>query len=109
MDIHIAEKMSSFLLLGQWMDGHPLQFSREFMSTDDHYRFNEDAQGFIVYEGKMFEQFNSVFETPRWWITIDELKKTHFYDRGDWQHSGNLTSKLDNPSEIHNYCKNRWS
>ncbi len=86
MDIHIAEKMSSFLLLGQWMDGHPLQFSREFMSTDDHYRFNEDAQGFIVYEGKMFEQFNSVFETPRWWITIDELKKTHFYDSGDWQH-----------------------
>ena len=23
--------------------------------------------------------------------------------------TGNLTSKLDNPSEIHNYCKNRWS
>lgn len=86
VDVRIAKKMLKFPLLGQWSNGRPLEFSREFMSTDDHYRFNKNANGLIVYEGKMFEQFNPTFEKPQWWMSLEELKETHFHKRGDWQH-----------------------
>ncbi|MFI3221124.1 MAG: hypothetical protein QX189_18705, partial [Methylococcales bacterium] len=85
-DIIIAEKMLRFPLLGEWIDGKPLEFSREFMSSDDHHRFNNEKDGLIVYEGKMFNQFESFVEEPKWWISLNELKKTHFYERGDWQY-----------------------
>jgi hypothetical protein len=86
LDITIANKMAEFPLLGKWIDSNPVEFSREFMSTDDHHKFNEDRNGLIVYEGKMFEQFNSSFAQPQWWMSLEELKKTHFHARGDWQH-----------------------
>jgi hypothetical protein len=86
LDIHIAEKMSQFPLLGNWKNGEPLEFSREFMSSEDHHIFNDNNDGLTVYEGKMFEQFNSFLEKPKWYISLDEFKKTHFYDRGDWKY-----------------------
>jgi len=86
IDIQIAKKMLQFPFLGEWIDGEPLQFSREFMSTDDHHRFNYVNDGLIVCEGKMFEQFNSSFDKPQWWMSLQELQKTHFYDRGDWKY-----------------------
>ena len=85
IDVFIAEKLFRHPILGQWRNGSPLQFSREFMSSDDHHKFNYTGDGLIVYEGKMFEQFTSNFDKPQWWMTHDELKKTHFFDRGDWK------------------------
>jgi hypothetical protein len=86
LDILIAEKMSRFPLLGNWKNGEPLEFSREFMSSEDHHLFNVNNDGLIVYEGKMFEQFNSFLEKPKWYISLNEFTKTHFYDRGDWKY-----------------------
>jgi hypothetical protein len=86
IDVQIAKKMLQFPLLGQWIKGEPLQFSREFMSTDDHPKFNGIRDGLIVYEGKMFEQFNSTLDKPQWWMSLHELQKTHFYERADWKH-----------------------
>jgi len=86
IDVQIAKKMLQFPLLGQWIKGEPLQFSREFMSTDDHPKFNGIRDGLIVYEGKMFEQFNSNLDKPQWWMSLHELQKTHFYERADWKH-----------------------
>jgi hypothetical protein len=86
LDIFIAEKMSRFPLLGNWKNGEPLEFSREFMSSEDHHLFNVNNDGLIVYEGKMFEQFNSFLEKPKWYISLNEFTKTHFYDRGDWKY-----------------------
>ena len=85
-DIEIAEKIFKFPLLGNWIDNKPLEFSREFMSTDDHHKFSEKKETLVVYEGKMFEQFDSYLEKPRWWMSIENLKQTHFYARGDWNH-----------------------
>jgi hypothetical protein len=85
-DVNIARKSSCFSSLGKWQeDSSPLQISREFMASDDHHRFNENKDGLTIFEGKMFEQFDSCFESPRWWISHGELAKTHFFKLGDWR------------------------
>jgi hypothetical protein len=86
LDVTIAEKMLKFPTLGRWLNGSPLPFSREFMSTDDHHLFNYVGDGLIVYEGKMIEQFNHKLDKPQWHISMDKLKTTRFYSRGDWKH-----------------------
>jgi hypothetical protein len=86
LDVQIVEKLLRFPQLGAWLDGKPLEFSREFMSTDDHHLFNEEEEGLIVYEGKMFDQFGHAFEKPRWWMSLSHLKTTHFFEQGDYQH-----------------------
>ena len=85
-DVEIAQKMLRFPLLGEWMDGEPLEISREFMSTDDHPLFNYDKDGLTVYEGKMIEQFTHTFEKPKWWISESTLATTRFFKRNNWKH-----------------------
>ena len=82
----IFEQMYQFPTVGKWLDGAPVEFSREFNASDDDFRFNRKATGFPIYEGKMVEQFDSRFDKPSRWISEIELKKTHFYERGDWRH-----------------------
>ena len=84
-DVEVISKMAQFVPLGAWIDGKPLNFSREFMSTDDAYMFNEQGIGLTVWEGKMFEQFDSYLEEPKWWMSLEQLKTTRFYEREDWK------------------------
>ncbi|HKZ39874.1 MAG TPA: hypothetical protein VJ044_02875, partial [Candidatus Hodarchaeales archaeon] len=82
----VFERLYRFPTIGKWLDGDAVEFSREFSASDDDFRFNREEDGFPIYEGKMIEQFNSYFDKPSRWISKAELKKTHFLDRGDWQH-----------------------
>jgi hypothetical protein len=78
-------KINRFPSLGEWLEGHALEFSREFMSSDDHPRFNSIGDGATIYEGKMIEQFDHAFTKPKWWISESALRRTHFYNKGDWK------------------------
>jgi hypothetical protein len=60
IDIHIAEKMSRFPLLGETLpDTWNLKLTSEFHMTNDSHLFKtEPAQGRLpLYEGKMIHQF----------------------------------------------------
>jgi hypothetical protein len=84
--IRIFKKLYRFPTIGKWLDGKPVEFSREFNASADDFRFNRDADGFPIYEGKMIEQFDSYFDKPSRWISKSEMEKTHFLGRGDWEH-----------------------
>jgi hypothetical protein len=87
MDIHIAEKMLRFPLLGEKIEGiWNLVLSNEFHMTNDSHLFKiEPAPGRLpLYEGKMIHQFTHTFGGPRYWINEKEgrkaiLGKTHIF------------------------------
>ncbi|HCZ14556.1 MAG TPA: hypothetical protein DHV85_08135 [Candidatus Accumulibacter sp.] len=76
-DIHIAEKMLHFPLLGEHCPGAwKVSLCREFHMTDDAKLFKTDsATGRLpLFEGKMIWQFNSAYAEPRYWVNETEGK-----------------------------------
>ncbi len=74
-DIHIAEKMLRFPLLGERLeDKWNLVLTREFDMTNDSHLFHTlNAKNRLpLYEGKMIHQFNPKFKEPSYWV--DEAK-----------------------------------
>lgn len=78
IDIHIAEKMSRFPLLGETLpDTWNLKLTREFDMTNDSYLFKtEPAEGRLpLYEGKMIHQFTHRYASPKYWLDEKEARQ----------------------------------
>ncbi|GCE62110.1 Eco57I restriction-modification methylase domain-containing protein [Microcystis aeruginosa] len=78
IDIHIAEKMSRFPLLGETLpDTWNLKLTREFDMTNDSYLFKtEPAEGRLpLYEGKMIHQFTHRYALPKYWLDEKEARQ----------------------------------
>jgi Alw26I/Eco31I/Esp3I family type II restriction m6 adenine DNA methyltransferase len=78
IDIHIAEKMSRFPLLGETLpDTWNLKLTREFDMTNDSYLFKtEPAKGRLpLYEGKMIHQFTHQYALPKYWLDEKEARQ----------------------------------
>lgn len=78
IDIHIAEKMSHFPLLGETLpDTWNLKLTREFDMTNDSYLFKtEPAKGRLpLYEGKMIHQFTHRYALPKYWLDEKEARQ----------------------------------
>ncbi|MCZ8039621.1 MAG: ATP-binding protein [Microcystis sp. LE17-20A] len=78
IDIHIAEKMSRFPLLGETLpDTWNLKLTREFdMTTDSHLFKTEPAEGRLpLYEGKMIHQFTHRYALPKYWLDEKEARQ----------------------------------
>ncbi len=79
LDIHIAEKMLAFPLLGERIDGvWNLVLGNEFHMTNDSHLFRtESGAGRLpLYEGKMIWQFETGYAKPRFWVDENEGRKT---------------------------------
>ncbi len=75
LDVHIAEKMLKFPLLGERIEGAwNLSLTREFdMTNDSHLFTTEPGPGRLpLWEGKMIHQFEHKLAAPRYWL--DEQK-----------------------------------
>ena len=71
LDIHIAEKMLRFPLLGERIEGvWNLALCNEFHMTNDSHLFKtEPGPGRLpLWEGKQFHQFDASFAKPRYWL-----------------------------------------
>jgi Alw26I/Eco31I/Esp3I family type II restriction m6 adenine DNA methyltransferase len=78
IDIHIAEKMSRFPLLGETLpDTWNLKLTSEFHMTNDSYLFKtEPAEGRLpLYEGKMIHQFTHRYALPKYWLDEKEARQ----------------------------------
>lgn len=77
-DIHIAEKMQRFPLLGERLENKwNLVLCNEFHMTNDSHLFKTKriAGCLPLYEGKMIHQFNHLISGPRYWIEEKEGRK----------------------------------
>lgn len=75
LDIHIAEKMLRFPLLGEQIESTwNLRLTREFDMTNDSHLFKTSpARGRLpLYEGKMIHQYTHQLDQPRYWIAEAE-------------------------------------
>jgi hypothetical protein len=81
----ILKKIFEFPMLSEWRENANLDLSREYNAADDDFRFNGNGKGYRIYEGKMLWHFTSYFAEPEKWISEAEFKKTHFFEKGDWQ------------------------
>ncbi|GCL44983.1 Eco57I restriction-modification methylase domain-containing protein [Microcystis aeruginosa] len=78
IDIHIAEKMSRFPMLGETLpDTWNLKLTSEFNMTTDSYLFKtEPAEGRLpLYEGKMIHQFTHRYALPKYWLDEKEARQ----------------------------------
>ncbi|TRU20770.1 MAG: ATP-binding protein [Microcystis aeruginosa Ma_QC_B_20070730_S2] len=78
IDIHIAEKMSRFPLLGETLpDTWNLKLTQELHMTNDSYLFKQVPTHNCVplIQGNMFHQFNNNLAAPKYWIDLDEGRK----------------------------------
>lgn len=78
IDIHIAEKMSRFPLLGETLPNTwNLKLTSEFHMTNDSYLFKtEPAEGRLpLYEGKMIHQFTHRYALPKYWLDEKEARQ----------------------------------
>ncbi|MEY3219892.1 MAG: hypothetical protein RIT27_1249 [Pseudomonadota bacterium] len=80
LDIHIAEKMLKFPLLGETLgQTWNLKLTNEFHMTNDSHLFKtENAVGRLpLYEGKMIHQFTHLWgdSKPKYWIDETEGRK----------------------------------
>jgi hypothetical protein len=74
LDLQIVEKMLSFPLLGESLDGAwKVELHREFHMTDDAHLFRESTfkNAVPLYEGKMIWQFSHTLSGPRYWIDVE--------------------------------------
>lgn len=79
LDIHIAEKMTRFPLLGEKIEGKwNLRLTSEFHMTNDSHLFKTEPskERLPLYEGKMLEQFTHTLTKPRYWIEEVEGRQT---------------------------------
>jgi hypothetical protein len=78
IDVHIAEKMLRFPLLGEKVEGS-WQFSltNEFHMTGDSKIFSTSPgrNRLELYEGKMIHQFTHQFSEPRYWVDEKDGRK----------------------------------
>jgi hypothetical protein len=75
MDVRIAEKMLTFPLLGERIEGTwNISFTQELnMTSDSHLFKTELGKGCLpLYEGKMIHQFRHGYTNPRYWIMEKE-------------------------------------
>ena len=78
MDIHIAEKMLRFPLLGEKIEGTwNLVLCNEFHMTNDSHLFKTEPApgGLPLYEGKMIHQFTHVWGNPKYWIEEKQARQ----------------------------------
>ncbi|CCI22863.1 Genome sequencing data, contig C320 [Microcystis aeruginosa PCC 9808] len=78
IDIHIAEKMSRFPMLGETLpDTWNLKLTSEFHMTNDSHLFKtEPAEGRLpLYEGKMIHQFTHRYALPKYWLDEKEARQ----------------------------------
>jgi hypothetical protein len=78
MDIHIAEKMLRFPLLGEKIEGTwNLVLCNEFHMTNDSHLFKTEPapDRLPLYEGKMIHQFTHVWGYPKYWIEEKQARK----------------------------------
>lgn len=79
LDIRIAEKILKHPLLGESVGGSwAFDLSRELHMTDDSSSFKlSSAKGLIsLYEGKMIWQFEHQLAQPRYWIALQDVRKS---------------------------------
>jgi len=77
-DVHIAEKLLKFPLLGENVKGvWNIVLCNEFHMTNDSKIFRlESKQGrLMLYEGKMIHQFAHLFAEPRYWIDEKDARQ----------------------------------
>ncbi len=78
MDVCIAEKMLSFPLLGEKIEGTwNLVLATEFHMTNDSrlFRTTSGINRLPLYEGKMIHQFTHTWGEPKYWIDEREARK----------------------------------
>ncbi|MEH2288053.1 Eco57I restriction-modification methylase domain-containing protein [Nostoc sp.] len=86
VDIHIAEKMLKFPLLGEKIEGKwNLVFCNEFHMTNDSHLFKQQpGQGKLqLYEGKMIHQFTHLYTQPKYWIHENEARQQLLFKKED--------------------------
>ncbi|MFM5982107.1 MAG: Eco57I restriction-modification methylase domain-containing protein, partial [Sphaerospermopsis kisseleviana] len=96
LDIHIAEKMSRFPLLGEEIqDTWNLKLTAEFHMTNDSHLFKtEPGKGRLpLYEGKMIHQFNHTWGKPKYWLDEKEARQA-LLKRGE----------IDNGQKLYYQC-----
>ncbi|MBE8987509.1 Eco57I restriction-modification methylase domain-containing protein [Nostoc sp. LEGE 12450] len=78
IDIHMAEKIAKFPLLGEKIeDKWNLRLTREFDMTNDSHLFKQQLiKGRLpLYEGKMIHQFTHLYAEPKYWVNEQEARK----------------------------------
>jgi len=78
MDIHIAERMLKFPLLGERIDDEwNVSFTAEFHMTNDSglFKTSPGKGRSPLYEGKMIWQFEHMYANPRYWVEEKEGRK----------------------------------
>ena len=67
--VEILKKLFKFpLLLEKTEPDWKIRFQREFHMTFDANLFNEQKNGYILFEGKMIHQFTNQYLEPNYWI-----------------------------------------
>lgn len=51
--------------------------NREFDMTNDRALFNQQGEGYPLYEGKMIHQFDSYYSQPEFWVSVENATR-HF-------------------------------
>jgi hypothetical protein len=77
-DVHIAEKMLRFPLLGEKIEGAwNLVLANEFHMTNDSklFRTSPGPGRLPLYEGKMIHQFDAAWGLPKYWIDEREARR----------------------------------
>jgi hypothetical protein len=86
IDVRIAEKMVRFRLLGEQIAGNwNVRLTSEFHMTNDSGLFRQEPgrNRVPLMEGKMIQQFNSAFSSPRYWIVEKEGREAILGERLD--------------------------
>ena len=86
MDIHIAEKMLKFPLLGEKIEGKwNLVLTNEFHMTNDSHLFRtEPGEGRLpLFEGKMIHQFDHRWGNPKYWLDEEQARAALIGRKGD--------------------------
>ncbi|MEI7751798.1 MAG: hypothetical protein WCJ71_06875 [Candidatus Omnitrophota bacterium] len=112
-DIEIAGKIyADFPLLGNTDASLPWRFpllSVEFNMTHQSYMFKQNVDGYILYEGKMINQFDNEYSSNNWAIDRAEaenyLRKKEMYRIGMNSNLGKLisSSNITIPISFSNY------
>jgi hypothetical protein len=85
-DVHIAEKMLRFPLIGEKIEGTwNLALTNEFHMTNDSklFRTSPGPGRLPLYEGKMIHQFTHVWGKPKYWIDEQEARRAFCRRTGD--------------------------
>jgi hypothetical protein len=75
LDVHIAEKMLRFPLLGENIEAAwNIGFTSEFHMTNDSHLFKTESgpRRFPLFGGKMIWQFDAAYAKPQYWVDADE-------------------------------------